>query len=347
MENSNDSLGESVSGSSLPVLAKCPLLEIPNARKSRVMFFAKRKAHTRVTAHFIRGFQENGHEVEWINTRKLQRFLGAGLSKMILRWRIKAFKPDMLLLYHHDGPHDLFDWVPDSVKKVVFYEDGPVGEPPDRRVMDFARKSDAVFTTARGYVPTFHDAGVSQAHYLRTGCDLTDHYPVASLATFESDVAFVGGARGSDRIDLIKQLQTKCDLAYYGPGWKKAIDVPARMSEVYSDDYRRICSSAKIVIGIDTRDDLDLYFSNRTWLSLACGAFLLTRYVPGLEEYFNNHEHLVWYKTPEECLELIDYYLPREELRRQISRQASEYVREYHTFRHATAEMLETMFPNS
>lgn len=346
MNDANGSPGDLALGSSLPILAKTPLLEISNSRQHRVMFFAKRKAHTRVTRHFIRGFEENGHLVKWINTRKLTRFLGAHLSKQVLRWQVNTFKPDTLLLYHQDGPEDLFDWVPDSIKKVVFYEDGPPGKPPDPRVMAFALKSDAVFTTARGYVPAFRDAGVPQAYYLRTGCDLTDHHPVSARAEFESDIAFIGGARGKDRVDLLKRVQARYALTYYGPGWEKAMGVTPRMEEVYPENYRAICSSAKILIGIDTRDDLDLYFSNRTWLSLACGAFLLTRYVPNLEEHFTNHEHLVWFKSPEECLEMIEYYLPREELRRQIANQASNYVREYHTFRHATAEMLATLFPN-
>lgn len=346
MGDLNAALCESSTVGSLPLLADTPLSKIPSAQSRRVMICAKHKSHTCVTRHFIRGFEENGHVVKWVNFRKVKGLLGARLSALWLRWQITWFKPELFFLYHHDGPWKVFDWVSEDVKKVVFYEDGIPGSPPDPRVMTFALKAGTVFTTARGYVDVFREAGVSNVHYLRTGCDRTDHYPVSASSNFESDIAFIGGPRLGDRTEILKRISEKHKLAVYGQDWEEAIGARPRLEEIYPEEYRGICSSAKIIIGMDPRDDLDLYFSNRTWLSLACGGFLLTRYVPNLEEHFTNHEHLVWYHSPEECLELIDYYLPREEERRRIARNGSEYVREYHTFRHATAELMAASFPN-
>ena len=56
---------------------------------------------------------------------------------------------------------------------------------------------------------------------------------------------------------------------------------------------------------VSTRASVERYFSNRTFLTLAAGGFHLTHYVPGLETMFENHRHLVWYRSDEECLELI------------------------------------------
>ena len=44
------------------------------------------------------------------------------------------------------------------------------------------------------------------------------------------------------------------------------------------------------MLGCDLRDDVELYFSNRTWITLGCGGFLCTRYVPKLEEMLQDGE---------------------------------------------------------
>ena len=43
---------------------------------------------------------------------------------------------------------------------------------------------------------------------------------------------------------------------------------------------------SKIMLGIDVTDQLEGCFSNRTWITLGCGGFLLTRYIPGLGKNF-------------------------------------------------------------
>jgi spore maturation protein CgeB len=82
-----------------------------------------------------------------------------------------------------------------------------------------------------------------------------------------------------------------------------------------------------VVVGVNHINDVELYFSNRTFLTLASGGFHLTRYVPGLERMFRNREHLVWYHGEEECLRLIEYYLERPRLRRRIAAAGMDWVR--------------------
>ena len=65
------------------------------------------------------------------------------------------------------------------------------------------------------------------------------------------------------------------------------------------------------MLGLNTINTVELYFSNRVFLTLACGGFHLTHYVPGLETMFTNHEHLVWFHSDDECIEWIAHYLPR------------------------------------
>jgi spore maturation protein CgeB len=142
----------------------------------------------------------------------------------------------------------------------------------------------------------------------------------------------------------MRAVASRFDLKLYGRGWEEVPGLGPTRVHVYPKQYREICASTRVVLGVDARDDVHLYFSNRTWLTLGCGGFLLTRYVSGLEELFTNHEHLVWFRSTPEALELIDHYLRRDREREQIARTGYEYVHAYHTFHHATAEILGTTF---
>ncbi len=329
---------------SLPPLAQTPLSALPAAPPRRIVFFAKRHRYTKATRQYIRAFKQNGYQVFWFHWAKIRGLLGSRIGLAYIRRKLNRISPDMVLVYKLDAPSSILQDTPGEVPLVIFYED--LFAECDPEVLDAVRRCSTVFTTARGDVPAFRDAGVKDARYIRTGCDDKEHYPVAASPRFAGDVAFIG--RGwlqnrreliSSRIDLIRAIAEEFDIQLYGKGWEQALGRQPGKREVYVRHYRSICSSSKIVLGIDKSDDIDLYFSNRTWLTLGCGGFLLTRYVPNLEEYFTNHRHLVWFHSKEECLELIDHYLPREDERQAIAEAGHDYVHTYHTTRHFASEL--------
>lgn len=328
---------------SLPPQACYRYDEIPKPSKScRIVFFAKSKRHTSVTGHFIRGFEENGHRVLWIHPSRSRALMGEKLAHYYMISRLNLFQPDLVLIYQKDIPLKVLHTIPARIPKAVFY--GDYRDKLDEDVVQCARHCDFFFTDSRGHISDFRHAGANNAFFLRRGCDPTDHYQVAPDPAFASEVAFIGKPHSAARVELLQAVQQGFQLSLYGKGWESALGCSARVNDVYPEQYRRICASAKIVLGIDCRNDVDLCFSNRTWLTLGCGGFLLTRYVPNLEEFFVNHEHLVWYRSPDECLDLIAHYLARDEERRRIAQSGYNYARTYHTFRHATAELIARVF---
>jgi spore maturation protein CgeB len=98
--------------------------------------------------------------------------------------------------------------------------------------------------------------------------------------------------------------------------------------------YGLVCRGAKIIIGADITDKVEGYWSNRLWLTLGCGGFFLTAYVRGMENFFENKRHLVWYHSETECLSLAEEYLAKPDSRHKIARQGYHLVHEHHTFHH-------------
>ena len=95
----------------------------------------------------------------------------------------------------------------------------------------------------------------------------------------------------------------------------------------YNAELVNVCQASAIVLGINTINTVELYFSNRTFLTLASGGFHLTHYVPALETMFENHRHLVWFQSDDECLDLAAFYLKRPAARRRIAEAGRRHVR--------------------
>lgn len=328
--------------SDLPTGPRQPVDAIPAPEKPyRIAFFGKTKRHTVPTGNLARGFRQNGHKVLWLRPGRLRRVMGGRAAAALMRWRMRRFGPDMVLVFARDVPLEVFDAVPPQVPRAVFYPDTP--REPNPAVLELGRRSSVFFAVARGYVEELEALGLRNVVFVPEGCDPLVHYPVQPDRAWAADVAFIGGVTPEfdARSELLTAIAERYFLALYGTGWRQALGRRPRREHVYPRQYRKICASTKIMIGIDQRQDLDLYFSNRTWITLGCGGFLLTRYVPNLEELFRNHVHLVWFNSTEECLDLMAHYLPREDERRRIAAAGGDYVRTYHTFRHRAARIIE------
>ena len=82
------------------------------------------------------------------------------------------------------------------------------------------------------------------------------------------------------------------------------------------------------------------YWSDRVYRVLGNRGFFLTRYTPGLEDFFVNHEHLVWFERKQELKPLAERYLRDPEARRRIAEAGFQHVRQHHTYDHRVREIL-------
>ncbi len=90
-------------------------------------------------------------------------------------------------------------------------------------------------------------------------------------------------------------------------------------------------NGSKIVISVNNFNDVEMYFSARQLNAMASGTLTVSAYIPGLEKYFTNGEDLVWFKTADECVDLVNYYLDHEDEARRIGMNGSKKVLENHT----------------
>jgi spore maturation protein CgeB len=93
-----------------------------------------------------------------------------------------------------------------------------------------------------------------------------------------------------------------------------------------------VYNASRIIISINNFNDISMYFSARQLIAMASGRLVISAYVPGLERYFKNKYHLVWFNTPAECVELVEYYLNNPEEADLIGSQGQKEILKNHTF---------------
>jgi len=288
-----------------------------------------------------KALERQGHEVHCFNDRKVRRLHWRKAQDRLLRVAERLL-PDLVFLGKSSRVElQTLEELTHGRRALMWYFD--IRVPPHKETVDRARLVDYFFVTNCGQLKTYRSLGVRRVYFLPQACDRDLHRPVKShRRRWASDVAFIGTAYGEDeRLVLMKEISRRFDLKIWGSRWEKWKDeLPVQGKRVLGRNYARVCSAAKIIIGVNRYNSIDLCFSNRVWLTLGCGGFMLTHYVPGLEEIFENHKHLVWFKEVGECLDLIRYYLNHDLDRQRIAAEGYKFVHQYHTYDHRVEELL-------
>lgn len=248
----------------------------------------------------------------------------------IIHKKILRANPDLVLIYSKDIPYQVLKKIRELYKTAIFYPDVKV--PLDEKLVRYAQLVDYLFITNKRQLPELKSLGVRSPIFCMQGCDRDEHRIIPTKnRKWTSEVAFIGRPSTDYRIKLLQLINQHYHLKVWGADWQK-FGFACLKKHVYPKDFAKICYAAKITLGCDYRHDMEGNTSNRTWIALGCGGFLLTSYSPGLENIFTKGVHLEWYHNQEECLDLISYYLKHEDKRKKIVQNGYEFVHTHRTY---------------
>ena len=284
----------------------------------------------------------------FINTPKIRRRFFWTDYRKIIEKKIEKVNPDLVLIYSMDIPYNVLERIRSSSRTAIFYVDMHV--PNENELIQYARLVDHFFITNKTQIPQLKGKGIKDPIFCMQGCDNEAHTITPTKdKKWASDVAFIGRPipEISDyRVTLLSLVDQRYDLKVWGANWQE-IGFNCPKQDIYPKEYAKICYASKIILGCDRNLKMDCYFSNRTWITLGCGGFLLTNYVPGLETIFKKGVHLEWYHSPEECLDLIDYYLKNESKRKKIALAGFEFAHLNRTYDIVMDEIISRVEKNS
>lgn len=312
----------------------------PGFRPKRVLFFGKNMARSRCTGGLVDALERHGLEVRWLNLATMRRWVGMNHAVRKARRIFTEFAPDMVFVFCRDLPQVLLEEFGQKVPTVLWVEE-PLDD-LDATHAEYMRRADLVCLSNPAKRSWLAERGVRNMMFLMSGFSPRFHYPVRGRQ--RRDVVFIGGpGRNGQRASFLAEISEHCSTEVFGAGWEPyrrkysslRIGWPVKVA-----GFRRLCATSRIVLGLNQVNEDPHYFSNRTFLTLACRAFHLTRYVPGLEDVFRDGQHLVWYRDAEECIDKIRHYLGNETERLRIASAGQEFALAHHQYRHRISKIL-------
>jgi len=297
---------------------------------NNVIFFGKSKKKTGNTKFMLKALKRRVKRATFINLpRHKKLFFWTDFQNVIQR-KVNRINPDLILVYSKDIPYQVLK---NNVKKyttAIFYPDIKV--PLDEKLVRFGRMVDYLFITNKSQLAELKSLGIKNPIFCMQGCDRNEHRVIFTKnRKWASEVAFIGRPSNEYRIKLLQLINQHYYLKAWGAKWQ-TFGFACPKKHVYPKDFARICYQSKIILGCDYRHDMEVNTSNRTWITLGCGGFLLTNYSPGLESIFTKGVHIEWYHSQEECLDLIDYYLKHEQQRKKIAQSGYQFAHSHRTY---------------
>lgn len=312
----------------------------------RVLFFGKSMSRTRCTGALVDAWKTNGAEVRWVNMATARRWIGRGRAIERARRIFRQFEPDVVFVFCRDLPIELLREFVGHVPVVLWIEEA-LEEIPDAH-LEYFRTADLLCMSNPNRIPVLQEAGVKRAEFFMSGFSPRFHKPIADRKPVR-DLAFIGGpGRRGQRASLLAALSKEFDVEVFGMKWNELRrDYPKLRvrGAVDNKTYARICATSRIVLGMNEINSDPRYFSNRTWLTLACRGFHLTHYVPGLEGVFEDGVHLAWFRGRDDVFDLVRHYLDHPEERESIRNAGHELALEKHQYRNRIEEVCRILRP--
>ena len=135
---------------------------------------------------------------------------------------------------------------------------------------------------------------------------------------FKAKIAFTGSIYG-ERVDWVNKLKKR---------YNEALQV---YNNAFNGDLYDLCASVSIIVAPPYPSD-DYYWSNRIYMILGSGGFLIHPRLKGLSTEYIEGEHYAGYTGMDELFYKIDYYLRNHEERMKIQRAGYEITVKKYNF---------------
>lgn len=301
-----------------------------------------------------------GHEVEYFDFYSLYQEVGSVEMTKHLRERVEEYKPDLLFCFLYSDEYDpvLLQRITQETNVVTFnwFADD------HWRFESFSCKWAACFryvsTTDQSSIPKYHAIGYKNVLLTQWGANTAIYRKMDE--PIEYDVSFVGQAHG-DRPAIIRALQKQgISVDTRGTHWKvrRWHSYGVRLGIISKKRYERIVNASRIsqdeMVKVFQRSRINLNLSassqlkenqikGRNFEIPACGGFQLSGVAERLEEFFEPNKEIVLYRSFDELVDKIRYYLAHESERAEVAEEGYQRVLRDHTYEHRFRELFRQM----
>jgi hypothetical protein len=264
----------------------------------------------------------------------------AAWMEHILAAQIEEFGPDVILT------HSLCDLRPSFWGRMQSHYRLLVGQVASPLAEDIDLTTfDLMLSSLPNFVDRFRQAGM-RAKLFRLAFDPIVLEKLGATGS-PIDVSFVGSlsSHHGGRLKWLEQICREVPVQVWGQG-VDSLPEGSSIRKAYRGtawglDMFRILARSRISLNHHIEIS-DVYANNmRLYETTGVGTLLLTDWKQNLAEMFEPRTEVAVYRTPEECVERIRYYLDQEAERDWVARAGQERTLHEHTYRQRMAQLVE------
>jgi len=258
----------------------------------------------------------------------------------ILQSQVKDFRPDVIL---NQSVSEVRSKLLLKMKPYTKLIVGQIASP--RPKGETYEAYDLMISSLPNFVDYYRKSGIP-AELNRLGFDQRVLAAVGT-PTRDVDVSFVGSLSPAHpkRARLIEWLAGKTQLDVWGNGINQ---FPSKSpinrhyhGEVWGIDMFTALARSKITINNHIGIAENYANNMRLYEATGMGCLMLTDRKSNITDLFEPGREIVCYDSPEECLELVGYYLNNETERARIAAAGQQRTLKEHSYTRRTAELLE------
>lgn len=261
----------------------------------------------------------------------------------VLLAQIKAYRPDVIHLQDPGATPAAFLR---EIRPYVRLITGQIASPIPPHA-DF-RPYDLMLSSFPHFVQRFRRLGLRSA-YFRLGFEPRVLQHLERTETHE--VVFVGGVSPlhKERIQFLEQVARQVPVEWWGYGADKlSPGSPLRASfhgTAWALDMYQRLHDARIALNHHISVAENYANNMRLYEATGVGSLLLTDDKDNLHCLFEPGKEIVAYRTAQECIELINYYLEHEDTRQAIALAGQQRTLREHTYYHRMQELVDLVKP--
>jgi hypothetical protein len=298
--------------------------------------------------YYKAGFESNGHRVLCFDPSSTK-----DAFKKVFEFT-KSSKPDFILHTKDELPAEIFQELRSLTRVIQWYPDLTIHPwlPP------YVRAADVFITMAEGLVEEFQKDN-SNVFWLTQAFE-PSFFRIREITpedrkTFSSEVTFAGTLGSKPyylprRRHLTRVMDEGFQLKWWGPRMpRKFSTIPlliGRLGKAYGgkfiwgEEYAKAAQLSKIFLAFDALPNIRKSMSARMYTAVGCGAFYLCQHVEGIEEVLVPGKEIVTFRSEQEMIDMIRYYLKNDKERKRIAETGRDRIIKDHTYEIRTREML-------
>ncbi len=297
------------------------------------------------------GFEKNGHFVMTFDPFLTQDPLKNAITL------IKEFRPDFILYTKYEFPPEAIEQLKRFAKVVQWYPDVAITD----EILPYVKLNDIFFTMSEGLVEIYKQYNPNV--FWLTQAFEPSLFQIKSLTPydikkFSSDITFTGNLSSQSfylrrRSYLQRVVKENFKLKWWGTRLpRKFSTLPLIMGKlgrsygrkfVWGEEYAKVVKLSKIFLALDAAPYIRRSMSERMYMAVGCGAFYMCHYVDGIEDILEPDKEIVTFRSEQEMIDMVKFYLKKDELRMKIAEAGRKRILKDHTYEIRTEQMLKVI----